>query len=70
MDWFDLLAVQGTLESLLQNHSLKASILWRSVFFMVQLSYLNMKTGKTIALIIQTSVGIIILHFGLIVVFK
>ena len=49
--------MQGTLESLLQHHSLKASILWRSVFFMVQLSYLNMKTGKTIALTRQTFVS-------------
>ena len=49
-DWFDLLAVQETLKSLLQHHSLKASILWRSAFFMVQLSHLYMTTGKTIAL--------------------
>ena len=46
MDWLDLLAVQGTLESLLQHHSLKASILWCSAFFMVQLSHLYMTTGK------------------------
>ena len=50
MDWLDLLAVQGTLESLLQHHSLKASILWRSAFFMVQLSHPYMTTRKTIAL--------------------
>ena len=50
LDWFDLLAVQGTLKSLLQHHSSKASILWRSAFFMVQLSYSYMTTGKTIAL--------------------
>ena len=50
MDWFDLLAVQGTLKSLLQHHSSKASILWPSTFFMVQLSYLHMTTGKTIGL--------------------
>ena len=50
MDCFDLLAVQGTLESLLQYHSLKASILWCSAFFMVQLSYLYMTTKKIIAL--------------------
>ena len=50
MDWFDLLAVQGTLKSLLQHHSLKASILQRSVFFMVQLSHPCTTTGKTIAL--------------------
>ena len=49
IDWFDLLAVQGTLRSLLQHHSSKASILQQSVFFMIQLSYLYMTTGKTIA---------------------
>ena len=57
IDWFDLLAVQGTLQSLLQHHSLKASILWHSVFFMVQLSYPCMTTGKTIALTIWTFVN-------------
>ena len=51
IDWFDLLAVQGTLRSLLQPHSLKASILWCSSFFTVQLSKLYVTTGKTIALI-------------------
>ena len=50
MDWLDLLAVQGTLKSLLQHHSSKAFILWRSVFFTVQLSHPHMTTGKTIAL--------------------
>ena len=50
MDWFDLLAVQGTLRSLLQHHSSEASILWRSAFFRVQLPYPCMTTGKTIAL--------------------
>ena len=50
MDWLDLLVVQGTLKSLLQCYSSKASILWRSAFFMVQLSYPYMSTGKTIAL--------------------
>ena len=50
MDWLDLLAVQGTLKSLLQHHSSKASILWHSVFFIVQLSHPYMTTGKTIAL--------------------
>ena len=50
IDWFDLLAVQGTLKSLLQHHSLKASILWSSAFFMVQLSHPYVTTGKTIAL--------------------
>ena len=50
MDWLDLLAVRGTLKSLLQHHSSKASILWRSAFFIVQLSHPYMTTGKTIAL--------------------
>ena len=49
-DWFDILAVQGTLKSLLQHHSSKASILWQSAFFIVQLSHPYMTTGKTIAL--------------------
>jgi len=57
IDWFDLLAVQGTLKSLLQHHSSKASILWCSVLFTVQLSYPYMTTGKTKALTRQTSVG-------------
>ena len=57
MDWLDLLAVQGTLKSLLQHHSSKASILWHLVFFMVQLSHPYMTTSKTIALTIQTFVG-------------
>src|SRR5574337_703927 len=56
MDWLGLLAVQGTLKSLLQHHSSKASILQHSAFFMVQLSYPYMTTGKTIALTIQTFV--------------
>ena len=56
MDWLDLLAVQGTLKSFLQHHSLKSSILRHSVFFMVQLSHLYMTTGKTRALTIWTSV--------------
>ena len=60
MDWFDLLAVQGTLKSLLQCHSSKASTLWCSAFFMVQLSHLYMTTGKTIALTIWTFVGKVI----------
>ena len=55
--WFDLLAVQGTLKSLLRQHSLKASILWRSAFFMVQLSQPYMTVGKTVALTIQIFVG-------------
>ena len=50
IDWFDLLAVQGTLKSLLQHHNLKALVLWHSAFFMVQLSHPYMTTGKTIAL--------------------
>ena len=57
MDWLDLLAAQGALKSLLQHHSSKASILQRSGFFLVQLSYLYMTIGKTIALTIQTFVG-------------
>ena len=57
MDWLDLLAVQGTLKSLLQHHSLKASILWCSAFFIAQLSHPYMTTGKTIALTRQTFVG-------------
>jgi len=57
MDWLDLLAVQGTLKSLLQHHSSKASILRCSVFFTVQLSHPYMTTGKTIALTRQTFVG-------------
>ena len=57
MDWLDLLAVQGTLKSLLQRHSSKASILWCSAFFIVQLSHPHMTTGKTIALTRQTFVG-------------
>ena len=57
MDWLDLLAVQGMLKSLLQHHSLKASILWCSAFFMVQLSHPYMTTGKTVALIRQIFVG-------------
>ena len=57
IDWFDLFAVQGTLKSFLQYHSLKASILWRSAFFMVQLSHTYLITGKTTALITCTFVG-------------
>ena len=60
MYWLDLLAVQGTLKSLLQHHSSKASILWHSAFFIVQLSYPYMTTGKTIALTRQTFVGKVI----------
>ena len=57
MDWLDLLAVQRTLNSLFQHHSSKASILWCSAFFIVQLSHPYMTTGKTIALTRQTFVG-------------
>ena len=57
MDWLDLLAVQGTLKSLLQQHGSKALVLWRSAFFMVQLSHPYMTTKKTIALTRQTFVG-------------
>ena len=61
MDWLDLLAVQGTLKSL-QHQSSKASILWHSVFFMIQLSHPYMTTGKTIALTIWTFVCLVYSH--------
>ena len=61
IDWFDLLAVQGTLKSPLQHHNLKASVLWCSAFFMVQLSHLYMTAGKTTALTIGTFVGKVML---------
>ena len=57
MDWLDVLAVEGTLKNLLQNHSSKASIFWCSAFFIVQLSHPYMTTGKTIALTRRTFVG-------------
>ena len=57
IDWFDLLSVQGTLKSLLQHYNIKASILWHSAFFMVQLSHPYMTAGKTIALTRQNFVG-------------
>ena len=57
MDWLDLLAVQGTLKSLLQHHSPTASVLWSSAFFTVQLSHPYMTTGKTIALTRRTFIG-------------
>ena len=60
MDWLDLLAVKGTLKSLLQHHSSKASVLWCSAFFIVQLSHSYMTTGKTIALTSWTFVGKVI----------
>ena len=66
MDWFDLLAVQGTLKSLLQQHNAKASILQHLAFFMVQLSHLYMSTGKNKALTRQTFVGkVISLHLNM-----
>ena len=60
IDWLDLLAVKGTLKSLVQHHSSKASILWRSAFLIVQFSHLYMTTGKIIALTIPTFVGKVI----------
>ena len=57
MDWLDLLAVQGTLKSLLQHHNSKASILWCLAFFIVQLSHPYVNTGKSIALTTWTFVG-------------
>ena len=63
MDWLDLPSVQGTLKSLLQHHSSKASILQRSAFFIVQLLYPYMTTGKTIALTRRTFVGKVIFAF-------
>ena len=60
MDWLDLLAVQGTLRSVLQHHSSKASILWHSAFFTVQLSHPYMTTGNTVALTRRTFVGKVI----------
>ena len=60
IDWFDLLSFQGTLKNLLQHHSLEVSILWCSTFFMIQLSYPYMTTGKIIALTIRTFVSKVI----------
>ena len=60
IDWFDILAIQGTLKSLIQYQNSKASIFWHSAFFMVQLSHPCMTTGKTIALTRQTFVGKVI----------
>ena len=62
IDWFDLLAVQGNLKSLIQNHNLKASILGHSDFLMIRLSHLYMTTGKTIALTICDSWGLRVRH--------
>ena len=71
INWFDLLAVQETIKSLFQHHSSKASILWRSTSFIVQLSHPYMTTGKTIALTIRTFVGkIMSLLLHLQVIFK
>ena len=64
-DWLDLLAVQGTLKSLLQHHSSKASILQHSAFFMVQLAHPYMTSGKTIALTIQTFVSKVMSLFNM-----
>ena len=64
MDWLDLLAVQGTLQGLLQHHSSKASILWHSACFTVQLSHPYMTTGKTIALTRWTFVGKVMSAFS------
>ena len=65
IDWLDFLAVQGTLKSLLQHHSSKASIIWCSAFLMVQLSHPYMTTGKTIALTIRTFVSKVISLFNM-----
>ena len=65
IDWFELLAVQGTLKSLLQHHNLKVSILQQSAFFIVQLSHLYMTTGKIIVLTRRNFVGkVMSLHFN------
>ena len=64
IDWFDLLAVHGTLKSLLQHHRSKASILWCSVFFMIQLSHLYKTRRKTIALTIWSFVGVVMSLFS------
>ena len=70
MDWLDLLAVHGTLKSLLQHHSSKALLLQHSAFFMVQISHPYMTTGKTIALTIQTFVGkVMSLLFNMLFIF-
>ena len=65
MDWLDLLAVQGTLRSLLQHNSSKASILWHSAFFIVQLSHPYMTTGKTIALTRRTLVSKVMFEYAI-----
>ena len=63
MDWLDLLEVQGTLKSLLQHHSSKASILWHSAFFTIQFSHPHMAIGKTVALATWTLVGKVVSAF-------
>ena len=71
MDWLDILAVQGTLKSLLQHHSSKASILWHSAFFIVQLSHPYMTTGKTIAScnsLLLSKVSLLLLRFSYLIV--
>ena len=65
MDWLDVPAVQGTLKSLLQHHSSKASIIWHSAFFIVQLSHPYMTTGKTIALLAKRCLCFLIPYLGL-----
>ena len=70
IDWFDLFAVQGTFRSLLQHQSLKASILWHSAFFTVQLSWPYVTTGKTVALTIQISFYNLLNHLRLIYPWK
>ena len=71
IDWLDLLAVQGSLKSLLQNHSSKPSILWLSAFFIVQLSHPHMTAGKTIALTRRTFFGkVMSLLFNIVVIIE
>ena len=65
MDWLDLLAVQGTLKSLLKHHSSKPSILWHSAFFTVQLAHPYMPTGKTVALTRRTFVGKVVFQYAI-----
>ena len=71
MEWLDLLAVQGTLKTLLQHHNSKVSILWHSAFFIVQLSHPHMTTGKAIALTRWTFVGkVMSLLFNMLMIIK
>ena len=69
IDWFDLLAVQGALKSLLQHHILKASIFWCSAFFIVQLSHLYMTTGKTIALTVGEVMSLFFKYTNFVIAF-